>query len=159
MIPEGIALIKVGRTFAIIDSADYELLSQYVWRTSPHGYARTTVTEGEKEREVVMHRLLVETEFFVDHINHNRLDNRRSNLRPVTNAENQQNRRSAPARSKTGIRGVTFEHGRYRARVRIKNKRIEAGRHRTIEEAELAVKAARAAHMTHSEEALLASAL
>ncbi len=58
----------------------------------------------------------------IDHINGVRDDNRWSNLREVTNAQNAQNRHGAPRGSSTGLLGVSFvkQLGKYRAEVRVR---------------------------------------
>jgi len=55
-----------------------------------------------------LHRLITNapTGRKVDHRNHDSLDNRRENLRVVTNKENVENRRGANPNSQTGVRGV-----------------------------------------------------
>ena len=48
----------------------------------------------------------------IDHINHNTLDNRKSNLRELSKKDNATN--TSVDKSKTGIRNVTIENGKYR---------------------------------------------
>lgn len=50
----------------------------------------------------------------VDHINHDGLDNRKENLRIVTNSQNGMNRRLTSANT-SGYKGVSFDRGAYRA--------------------------------------------
>lgn len=103
-----------------------------------------------------MHRLIIgaKTGEIVDHINGDGLDNRRCNLRVVTHSQNMQNRRGAASHSKTGVRGVYFEarKRRYLAVVQAGGRRIHLSHHRTLEEAAVAAKSARAVLMTHSSE-------
>ena len=108
---------------AIVDDDDFEWLSEYKWSASvdkrdKYTSARTTVYkyfEGYKwRRSVKMHRLVMDAQKgqIVDHINGNPLDNRRSNLRFATAAENARNHKKqklinkGPCSSK--YKGVTL---------------------------------------------------
>jgi hypothetical protein len=86
--------------YALVDPADYSRLSQYKWhivgaRGTFYAVRNTGQQRGQKRIVVKMHReiLKVPDGMFVDHINHNGLDNRRANLRPATQAQNARNRR------------------------------------------------------------------
>lgn len=79
---------------AIVDESDYEWLSQRSWSLSKRGYPTASVTfEPGVKRSTPMHRLLVDLPpgLVTDHINRDKLDNRRSNLRVVTRKENRLN--------------------------------------------------------------------
>jgi hypothetical protein len=103
-----------------------------------------------------MHRLIVAAPagLEVDHINGNRLDNRRENLRLVTHAENLQNRRGAASHNATSIRGVVYDRNKrkYRAQIMRGGKRLHLGWFSSPSEAETAVVEGRRLHMTHSAE-------
>lgn len=72
----------------LCDDADYEWLNSYKW-TSSNGYAATSI----QGKMVGMHRLIVSPPpgMVADHINRQRADNRRSNLRAATISENTRN--------------------------------------------------------------------
>ena len=89
--------------FAIVDDEDFEELNQFRWYA---GWARNTHSfyakrklrwRNGKQVMELMHRRILGLERgdkrHGDHLNHTTLDNRRSNLRIVTNQENQHNRR------------------------------------------------------------------
>lgn len=80
---------------ALVDAEDYDFLMQWKWCVIT-GYAVRTTTRagGAKPKTILMHRVIVAPPegFFVDHINCNRLDNRRANLRICTPEENTLNR-------------------------------------------------------------------
>lgn len=89
-----------GRT-ALVDDEDYDLVTRFRWNIweerRPRGkvagpYARTTLMLYGKKTTVVMHKLITGYAQ-TDHINHNGLDNRRSNLRPANDSENGANAR------------------------------------------------------------------
>jgi len=89
---------------AIVDDADVELVSQHSWHLAKTGYAATNI----KKRVITLHRfLLQEPPIQVDHINRDKLDCRRQNMRVVTDAQNKQN---VPARGGTSqYRGVSWD--------------------------------------------------
>jgi hypothetical protein len=91
---------------ALVDDADYELLSAFPWRAiriRNTWYAETYV-KGARE---FMHRFLLcaGPGQRVDHRDGDGLNNRRHNLRPATSGMNQANRRKV--RSKSGFKGVS----------------------------------------------------
>ena len=94
---------------ALVDDEDFEYLSQFNWHFNG-GYAVRTV--GSKCYKIYLHNQLMKPPkgFEVDHINLDKLDNRRMNLRIVTKAQNQQNRASFLG-SSSKFRGVTFHKG------------------------------------------------
>ena len=71
--------------FAIIDADDYNKVSSTKW-FDVNGYARSR--DGKS-----MHRLIMSPpeDKEIDHMNHNRLDNRKKNLRICTRQENARN--------------------------------------------------------------------
>lgn len=138
--------------YAQVDDVDYPRLCTTSWTRDRKGYA--VGKRGGKH--VKMHRLvlgLTDPQIQADHIDRDRLNNTRSNLRPATNAQNRQNTNGWGA---TGVRGVTWDKNRqkYIAGVKINYKRHNLGRFDTLEEAAAVVAAFRAEHMPFSEEAL-----
>lgn len=96
--------------FAIVDDGDYSYLSQFNWYITTKGYAVRKQNDGNGRRyEVFMHRELLDCPKgkFVDHINRNKIDNRRGNLRIATNRQNGINRGLFPNNT-SGYKGVSF---------------------------------------------------
>lgn len=114
---------------AAVDEEDFVWLSQWKWcvaKTNTNVYAKRSSKGILMHREIMRrHGLLVE---FVDHANHNGLDNRKSNLRPCSSSENQANRVKVSGSSK--YKGVHFESqtGRWRAEIRNNGRRIRGPR-------------------------------
>jgi hypothetical protein len=101
---------------AKIDEEDWLRLNLFLFKwhaskASPrHPYAIVNVRDSETKRyrTLRMHRLILNASEsqFVDHINGDTLDNRRSNLRFCTDAENQQNTSSRGGTSR--FKGVSW---------------------------------------------------
>jgi hypothetical protein len=131
--------------FAIVDDKDFDFLNQWKWHYSTGGYACRVEKETGKSHEerlsknIIMHRLLVDTprEMDTDHINGNKLDNRRENLRVCTRSQNLANR-PATVINKSGFKGVVPHKGKYEAGIRKEGKRIYLGIYNTPQEAALA---------------------
>jgi hypothetical protein len=94
---------------ALVDDDDYEELSKYKWYFTASGYAARDArnTKRTTGRCVYMHKQLIPSDEKVDHINRNKLDNRKENLRPATNALNLQNREKQ-INNTSGYKGVSW---------------------------------------------------
>lgn len=93
-------LTKKGKEI-LVDESDFEYLNQFTWGICS-GYARTTI----RGKHHLMHRLLLNLEThkeITDHVNHNKLDNRRINLRACNHSENGKNRKSSGKSKYLGV--------------------------------------------------------
>src|SRR5688500_5130193 len=107
---------------AIVNDADFDYLSRWKWSYHPNGAAVRTVVHAGKTYMIWMHRVVMGAPdgLVVDHINGNRLDNRRRNLRICTQGENSLNRRKA-SNNTSGYIGVVRnkQTGRYIAQIKL----------------------------------------
>lgn len=120
--------------YALIDDEDLELLDGYRWRCTTLGYAVSTISKTSKV--IWMHRLVNDTPggYETDHINQNKLDNRKSNLRTATHGENNRNRLNG--RNTSGYKGISWHKGASKWTVQIyAGKRIYLGIFSDLEEA------------------------
>src|SRR5574341_305184 len=85
----------------IVDDDDYEDLNKYKWKVSKWGYAVRELQRNGKWSTILMHRVVNRTPvgMVTDHINGNKLDNRRFNLRTCTTTENNANRSKEPGKT------------------------------------------------------------
>jgi hypothetical protein len=111
--------------------------------------------KGGKRQTVLLHRYLTDCPkgIFIDHKDGDGLNNRRSNFREVTNAENGQNRNNY-AKNSTGFRGVTYNKrdNRYKAQLQVNGKSMYLGYYADFELAKSIVIEARKKHMPFSTE-------
>lgn len=106
--------LGIGKTI-LVDDADYEYLSQFTWWVQK---AKNTLYairyNPETKKRQLMHRLLfnlTDSRVFIDHINHNGLDNQKNNLRICTNADNQKNKKGNGTSSYLGVSKYTYKNG------------------------------------------------
>jgi hypothetical protein len=93
---------KYGKFIVLYDDEDHDKISKYKWHVKKMNkrnsliYAATNVKENGRRGALMLHRLITNCQDnkMVDHINHNSLDNRKSNLRICTNSENKMNSKS-----------------------------------------------------------------
>lgn len=148
------------RAYTVVDSQDFGVIGGFRWRLHPAGYAmrHEAMVNGGARRAILMHRELLGLEHGdprqADHVNHDPLDNRRSNLRVATVAENGQNRRGGYGRSRH--RGVSFLKGRWVAAVVLDGKAHYLGLYDDEDEAGRVAARFRAEHMHFSAEAAAA---
>ena len=132
--PGAVRRIPLGEGYyALVDAADYEALSQWSWRFY-NGYA----ARQEQRKTIYMHRQIMQPpkEMMVDHVNHDKLDNRQANLRVCTRRENILNQ-AAKRGSASKFKGVEYRKDRDKcfARIRINGKRTWIGSFETEVEA------------------------
>jgi len=141
--------------FTVVDPEDYEkIVAMGRWHLN-EGYACRNIYLGAaghgkaKYQRVWMHRVINETpdEFDTDHINGNKLDNRRCNLRTVTNTQNHLNV-GPRATNTSGAKGVSwYKTGKkWRVQIRIDGKIKHVGYFDEIKDAEEAYRKAAIEH-------------
>ena len=115
--------------FAIVDLDDFDNLNQYKWHLHKdrwNQYAGRMGRKGNKPCKYPMHRVITDAPdgFFVDHINHNGLDNRKANLRIATPQQNAWNKRRSKTRKSSKYKGVCWHKNRqiWEVCIRIDNK-------------------------------------
>lgn len=133
---------KLGQgKFALVDSADFEWLNQWIWNYDK-GYAYRTQRYGlrkfNKKKNIHMHRLILDAPkgFFTDHIDGNRLNNQRKNLR-IVNYQQSAFNTGLSSRNKCGYKGVGWhkEKEKYRAYIKMDGHQKHLGYFKTKEEA------------------------
>lgn len=127
---------------AVVDAEDFDRISQYQWRLCCLGYVVRYI--GHQSYQY-LHRFILREpatrgqRVVIDHINRDRRDNRKSNLRRVSKSENSLNG-GLSKRNKSSRRGISRCGQMWRARVRIEGVNYELGRFSTIAAAAVARK-------------------
>lgn len=142
--------------YALVDDDDYPIVSKYNWCLNRKGY----VVGKANEEYIRLHRFIAKThhwdvgENIIDHINRDKRDNRKSNLRVCTPQQNCFNRIQRYNGATSRYKGVSKRgNGHWRMMIYIDGKPYYNETYRT--EIEAAVAYNRAAIKVHGEYALL----
>ena len=122
------------KIFTLVDDDDYEWLPKEGWSCNGHGYAQKFINI----KIMQMHRLIMNApkNKDIDHINGNKLDNRRENLRFATRQQNAANRKIKNFSKYRGVRYCENIFSKYyEALINVNYKRINLGKFSTPEEA------------------------
>ena len=121
----------------LIDTCDIEKTKNYKWIVN-NGYSVASYKVNDGYKTIYMHRTIMNAPkgIDVDHINHNKLDNRKINLRLVDECQNLWNMKT-PITNKSGTKGVSFysARNRWEAGIKVRSKKIHLGKFKNIEDA------------------------
>lgn len=149
-IRDGVVHMDIGRGFVtVLDLADLPLVVGIRWCAHEKRcavYASGSIPKDFGGGSVFMHRLIIGVEHprvYVDHINHDALDNRRMNLRICSQAQNQRNKIKKDGTTSQYL-GVSYQAARpelskrWRAKIDHEGETIHIGYFASEEEAALA---------------------
>lgn len=112
-----------------IDSEDYARLVQRRWYVSAHGYVVRSIKRSPFSERI--HRVILNAPrgVDVDHVNGNKLDNRKSNLRLCTVSQNLGNTSPDRKNNRSGFKGVSWcsRAEKWRAAIRKTGRQIHIG--------------------------------
>jgi len=121
--------------FALVDDDMFEYLNQWKWHLSSHGYA---MRRPPRSKVIYMHRVINNTSDseLTDHVNRNKLDNRKKNLRGANRFLNGINR-GKNKNNTSGYKGVSSNkrNGKWQAFIHYSYKRYYLGDFIAIEDA------------------------
>lgn len=143
-IKENMAIIYTsnGKSF-VIDAEDLQMVLSISWNIGKTGYVSGHLPNGGR-KNVKLHRFIMgvtDRQICVDHINHDKSDNRKSNLRVCTYSQNNMNRYTGSSNS-SGSTGVCWDnqHQRWRAFIGVNDRNICLGFYKSFDEAKAARK-------------------
>jgi hypothetical protein len=116
------------RLKVMVDGEDFDFLNQFYWQVDKYNSVQTH--GGHGIGRILLHRLLMnpDKEVEVDHIDGNRLNNQKSNLRFATSSQNKVNR-GARKDNKSGYKGVSWHSQRKCWTARIQNPETKKYQH------------------------------
>jgi hypothetical protein len=120
--------------FVIVDDDDFEKLNKYKWWIKGHDnnsrlYVIRTIKINRKRKHIKMHREIMgfPEKKSIDHIDHNGLNNQKSNLRICTFENNYNARKLTIGSSKYKGVNKREKYIAFRARIRFNKKLIHLG--------------------------------
>lgn len=135
---------SAGREFKI-DKHDYTKFGHITWSVEKRGYVINVRRPGGKKKVTYLHRVIMDPKdgLVVDHIDGDKSNNSKSNLRVCTEAQNSRNRKVLKKNKTSRYLGVRYKTGsgrrkRWSARITFNGKEISLGIFLTQEEAAFA---------------------
>lgn len=135
---------KHGIFTGLIDYEDLHKVENHTWTIVYNSRSKkvTALEATINSKSKKLHRLVLNINnptIFIDHVNGNPLDNRKSNIRIATGSQNGINR-GLPKNNTSGHKGVNWRNmdKKWQARLSVNGKRISLGMFKTKEEAALA---------------------
>lgn len=127
-------ILSKNKGITLVDDENYEWLNKYKWYLDDVGYARSTIKSKNKR----IHRLIMNEpkDMEIDHIDGNRLNNQKNNLRIVTRSQNNMNRLKVE-NCTSKFKGVCWNKRDkiWFAQIKINKKRFYLGNFKIEEEA------------------------
>lgn len=118
-------IILTNGKIVLVDDEDFIRLNKYSWYQQNSGYATAKINR----KNILMHRLILHDHYsedkkYTDHINHNKLDNRKENLRVATKSQNAANQLKCKEITSSKYKGVCWHKGnkKWQANIKINNK-------------------------------------
>src|SRR5436853_2838333 len=110
---------KSGYRDTLVDDEDYYSFAKYKWQLDKDGYVQVKI----KNKHTKLHKVIAERIGIygqVDHIDRDKLNNQRYNLRAATNSQNQHNR-TANKNKEISYKGVFSKGNKFYSQIRFKN--------------------------------------
>lgn len=125
------AILSTNGRQILVDQEDFNRLNKFRWYVSPDGYAERYTSSGTRR----LHREVFEASCHpgrkhghIDHKNHNKLDNRKENLRFCTNSQNHANAPKQKREDATSkYKGVGRKRNKWRARIEVEGRQKSLG--------------------------------
>lgn len=132
---------------ALVDDDFYEKASKYKYYYMPSGYAYRSVYSRYNQKKIYMHHEVISIRkgYMCDHINQNKLDNRRENLREVTANENAANKKKFKENN-IPYKGVSKCNNVYRSKITVNRKVYHLGYYKNMRDAAIAYNVAATLH-------------
>ncbi len=125
----------------LVNEEDFLFLVGYNWRLSATGYVVCSNGYVDNLNNKYLHKIIakrmnLDLSNEIDHIDRDRLNNQRNNLRPATSSQNSANSK-ANVRNTSGYKGVHWrkERRKWQAKIQVEGERIYLGNFDTPEEA------------------------
>ena len=111
---------RIKNKYILIDDEDFWVLEKYKFSINTQGYVITEIGNRKMNTRKILslHRIIIQPKAYeiIDHINRNKLDNRKCNLRIANKSTNGMNR-SCQSNSTTMVKGVSWSNQKNKYRI------------------------------------------